>query len=378
MNFFAPRYVVEADRLAKQVTLTLRYKKDILADSQSSQAAARLRDLREAARNRSKQQVTEISSELHKFVERVTPERQRTEIQGAVETVIVSVVLVLGIMAYFLQAFKIPTGSMQPTLNGIIAKRMTEPPPSVVVQAAQFLWLGRTYVNVVSRAPTDTIARLRATRPKFLGIPFLWDGTEITMTSGRRYEIGITPVVLTNQMGVREGQTFEENDVIVRGYADLGDHLVVEKFSYHFAAPQRGDVFVFGTKGIFGIPTGPDLSSQNYIKRIAGVPGDTLQIRQPNLFINGQPAQQWVFQRVASQSDGYTGYRNDSGGDPAMTYLATPDSTVQVPPRRYFALGDNSASSLDSRYWGFVPGDNVVGRGVLVYWPFTRHWGVVR
>jgi signal peptidase I len=61
-----------------------------------------------------------------------------------------------------------------------------------------------------------------------------------------------------------------------------------------------------------------------------------------------------------------------------MTYLATPDSTVQVPQRSYFALGDNSASSLDSRYWGFVPGDNVVGRGVFVYWPFTRHWGVVR
>jgi signal peptidase I len=51
---------------------------------------------------------------------------------------------------------------------------------------------------------------------------------------------------------------------------------------------------------------------------------------------------------------------------------------VTVPPYSYFALGDNSANSLDSRYWGFVPAENVVGRGLFVYWPFTSHWGFPR
>jgi signal peptidase I len=49
-----------------------------------------------------------------------------------------------------------------------------------------------------------------------------------------------------------------------------------------------------------------------------------------------------------------------------------------VQPGSFFALGDNSANSLDSRYWGFVPDRNVVGRGLFVYWPFSSHWGFVR
>ena len=62
----------------------------------------------------------------------------------------------------------------------------------------------------------------------------------------------------------------------------------------------------------------------------------------------------------------------------ARPHLADPNQTFIVPQRHYFAMGDNSYNSYDSRYWGPVPEENLVGRGLLVYWPFNRHWGLIR
>jgi signal peptidase I len=59
-------------------------------------------------------------------------------------------------------------------------------------------------------------------------------------------------------------------------------------------------------------------------------------------------------------------------------YLARPDQSFTVPPQSYFAMGDNSYFSYDSRYWGPVPEENLVGRGLWVYWPFNQHWGLIR
>jgi signal peptidase I len=75
----------------------------------------------------------------------------------------------------------------------------------------------------------------------------------------------------------------------------------------------------------------------------------------------------------AQAGSGYRGYSNY----PGFLYLSTPGETFTVPPKSYFALGDNSYNSSDSRAWGRVPEDNVVGRGLFVYWPFGPHWGFI-
>jgi len=64
--------------------------------------------------------------------------------------------------------------------------------------------------------------------------------------------------------------------------------------------------------------------------------------------------------------------------EPLTEKLLAPDAIFHVPEQRYFALGDNSYNSYDSRWWGPVPEENLVGRGLLVYWPFNRHWGLIR
>ena len=153
---------------------------------------------------------------------------------------------------------------------------------------------------------------------------------------------------------------------------DTGDQVFVDKFSYNFVKPHRGDVFVFRTNHISGIREDPETGSPFYIKRLGGLPGDELRIDPPLLYIDGKIAEGFGFARVMAAKLPYRGYA--LGRD----YLTQPNQSFVVPEHGYFALGDNSYNSYDSRYWGPVPDENLVGRGLFVYWPFNWHWGLIR
>ncbi len=374
-----PRYVQDSETLIKAAKRILNYRKDVAAPDQLDEARAGIARVRDAIKQRSAPAVKEAEKPLVDVLTKIDPPRSNSWIRDNVELIVVVVAIALGLRAYYLQPFKIPTGSMQPTLSGIIAKKVDDPAPNILVQAFQFVTLGRTYADVVSEEDNDSITDITPVKLKLL-----WDGSLIRMSSGRAYTVGIAPEILEGQLGLRPsyyevnpqlGKKYRKGESIVRGYADLGDQVFVDKVSYNFAQPHRGDIFVFKTNGIPGIGR-PDGPSEHFIKRLAGTPGDALQIIEPILSINGQPAENYVFKRVESRQNGYTGYTNQH--EQPMRYLGTPNDTVTIPPNSYFALGDNSANSLDSRYWGFVPADNVVGRGLFVYWPFTSHWGFPR
>lgn len=371
-----PRYVQDSETLIKAAKRILNYRKDVAAPDQLDEARAGIARVRDAIKQRSAPAVKEAEKPLVDVLTKIDPPRPNSWIRDNVELIVVVVAIALGLRAFYLQPFKIPTGSMQPTLSGIIAKRLDGPAPNVLVEAFQFVVLGRTYADVASEEDNDSIADITPVK-----LRLLWDGSSIRMASGRVYTVGIAPEILEGQLGLRPsyyevnpqfGKKYQKGEPIVRAYADLGDQVFVDKMSYNFGSPHRGDIFVFKTNGIPGIGR-PDGPSEHFIKRLAGVPGDTLRIVEPDLSINDQPANDYVFKRVESRQNGYTGYTNQHGQP--MRYLGTPTDTVTIPPNSYFALGDNSANSLDSRYWGFVPADNVVGRGLFVYWPFTSHWG---
>jgi signal peptidase I len=180
------------------------------------------------------------------------------------------------------------------------------------------------------------------------------------------------------------GRKLNPGDVIARGHTDTGDHVLVDKCSVHFFPPKRGDVFVFNTANI---PThenvlNPGGPAQFYIKRLAGMAGDKLRIDPPALYRDGQIAPETPFQKVMSGdiTSPRTGYRGYSNGPEHGRFgiLGSPTATYEIPPHSYFALGDNSFHSSDSRDWGPVPEKNVIGRGWMVYWPFNSHWGWVR
>jgi signal peptidase I len=109
----------------------------------------------------------------------------------------------------------------------------------------------------------------------------------------------------------------------------------------------------------------PNRQSQHYIKRLCGLPGDQFEIRQPELFINGERAQEPGIIRVMET----TGYRNYN------RQHRFNEGTLQA--KEYLALGDNSPASWDSRGWGAVPEGSLVGPALFVYWPFGHHWGFI-
>ena len=123
--------------------------------------------------------------------------------------------------------------------------------------------------------------------------------------------------------------------------------ILVDKWSYLFHAPTRGDIIVF---------VAPPHHDQDYIKRIVALPGDTISIRDTTVIVDGVTLHETYVDP------------NRQGNPYAYKTL----SNVVVPPNDYFVLGDNRVGSSDSRDWGFVPRANIIGRAALVYWPLGQ------
>lgn len=134
-----------------------------------------------------------------------------------------------------------------------------------------------------------------------------------------------------------------------------GDRVMTEGITYLSRKPRRGEIVVFITDGIPTLPSG-----SFYVKRVAGEPGDRVRISGGKLFINEKqvpptnPAQE-----IAE-------------GLPSEAMPLSPPTDLTVPSGCYFVLGDNSRNSADSRYWGCVPRNNIVGRVSFCFWPPNR------
>lgn len=125
------------------------------------------------------------------------------------------------------------------------------------------------------------------------------------------------------------------------------DRILVNKFLYKFRKPKRGEVIVF---------VYPENPKKDYIKRLIAFGGEKVSIKDGEIYINGK--------RLQSPPSITSRYYYSVG------YYGTRE--VVVPEGNFFVLGDNSANSKDSRYWGFVPEKNLIGQAFFIYWPLTR------
>ncbi len=379
MSFFKPKHIKEGKLLLKGVRKFVRYNRDLIKDEQAKKIEVIEGEFREKLDQAevTEDELNKAAVELTDVCEKSVPSYKSSMLKENLEVIFVAVVIAMGIRAYFVQPFKIPTGSMQPTLNGIIAyphKQAHSVEGSDYTEPGRFgqiwekLYYGRNYINLVAEG-SDTVLLSQMEEVKFLRF---FTRTEIPCSSGRVYTVSGTKKkvreLITNS--VRHNQVVKKGQPIARGYIDTGDQVLVDKFSYHWIKPKRGEVFVFVTRGIDGIERtfSPDQrmgGAQHYIKRLGGVPGDELKVEPPNLFINGKLAEEEGFRNVMSKENGYNGYTSGVGYQ----------LDFKLGDEEYVALGDNSGNSYDSRGWGVVPRDNIVGRALYVYLPIGHHWG---
>jgi signal peptidase I len=158
----------------------------------------------------------------------------------------------------------------------------------------------------------------------------------------------------------------------------IGDHLLVDKLAYAPSGPlsrhilpytdiKRGDIIVFRY---------PVDISQTFVKRCMGVPGDRIRIINKEVYLNGvklnEPYKVHKADYIDSYRDNFPGEPNVSVDRRAIDMLQNHvvNGEVVVPPNSYFAMGDNRDFSLDSRYWGFVPRENIIGKPLVVYWSY--------
>ncbi len=173
-------------------------------------------------------------------------------------------------------------------------------------------------------------------------------------------------------------QSFVIPTVSMEGTLLQGDHLLVDKLAYAprgvlsnhvlpYQPIRRGDVIVFRW---------PIDIRQNYVKRCIGIPGDHIRIVNKQVILNGKKLDEpYAVHRTPyfdSYRDNFPAEPNVHLLEPALAMLEhnVVNGEVVVPPGHYFAMGDNRDNSLDSRYWGFVPRENIIGKPLMIFWSY--------
>jgi len=150
MFFLTPRYITEAKHYRHALKRVINYKKDILPPDQLGALEDLLARLNKAIKSRDRSTLSGLQEEIDKTIGKVAPPPKHAGWAENVEVFLVAIVIAAGVRAYILQPFRIPTGSMQPTLYGIVGNPTTTPPPNMLKRAFEFVWLGRTYFDVVA------------------------------------------------------------------------------------------------------------------------------------------------------------------------------------------------------------------------------------
>ena len=408
-NFLLPGWKKEAKHLLKGSKKFIHYKRDLLAADRIDEIESRRADLKAAYVAGDRAAAAEAGKHLSDTCERATSKAfHQSWWEENLEVIFVALVVALGLRAYIVQPFRIPTGSMQPTLNGIVIRSEGADfeKPWIGKRAWDYVYSGRRYLNIVSDADKQIVDM----RDKSW---FLFTRTQLVFSDGSTLNVPSASGEVADTFEVKRvrdqtgrvrtiGKSFKKGEVIFNGSITTGDLVLVDRISYHFRKPKRGEVFVFDTRAL---PTGgdihPELAAQaggsHYIKRLCGVPGDALSIDEPDLLNHGEIVQAPGIRRVAEREGVYA---LDYDGNPRRGYhLADRRNATQFrrPPlvdpgdvfeleisekrgmSEYAALGDNTSNSLDSRYWGPVHEYNLVGPGWFSLWPFgSGHCGFIR
>jgi signal peptidase I len=386
LRWFLSSKVRHATQMWKHVRKILSAQRDLLAPEAIQAVSKAIEDLRQTARTRSDKVALEAQmTNLEKVANKWLKPYPSAALRENVEVLLVAIAVAMGIRTFLLQPFKIPTGSMQPTLFGITEENLLDRPdytvPNPLVRFLDYWYRGISFKHETALAD-GPIEKAEPKPQKFL----LFNLKQNFYIAGVKHTVWFPPDDLWRRAGLldtaRMGQVYRRGEDVIKLRVISGDHLFVNRVSYNFRRPKRGEIIVFETRGIAGIQQ----QDQFYIKRLVALGGETVRILDDrHLEIDGRrlDASTPRFENVYSfdpneppENSKYSGHLNATilnkhsprGFETSM--LFTNDIVrLFVEPRHYLVMGDNSMNSSDSRYWGDFPQGNVIGKASFVYWP---------
>jgi len=302
------------------------------------------------------------------------------------DTFVVAISVAMAFRAYFYEPFNIPTGSMMPTLYGnhSVAAKPSDATfwDKGPMKFLKWAWTGDWFKVVESPASGSLVMKQTNNGCIRLSVSTMPNkGYEVPTDAFRQAANGLPylPNGLTHGSHVRAGE------LIWCGTVKSGDFLFVNRWIWNFRHPKRGDVMIFATAGLNGVQQGT-----HYIKRMVGLPGEEITMDPPRLVVNGKavPEEGRIGQisrqeKFSPEAFPYAGFNFSGAADPRFNVpgrtLAKAGDVVKLGADEYYACGDNSPASFDSRWWGPVPGKLLRGRAGAVFWPFgSPRWGVIR
>ncbi|HEY5912214.1 MAG TPA: signal peptidase I [Verrucomicrobiae bacterium] len=405
VRWFLSRTVRQAVAMGKHVQKLVHHQRDILAPQAIQSIEGPIRELRRAVQSGvDKPALEKLMEKLEAAANKWLKPYPHAAWRENVEVLLVALAVAMGIRTFFLQPFKIPTGSMQPSLFGVTSVpdySQLYDPATVQPGSAEFKiptgwervrdWFaGVSYLDV--RAQADG-------RLERVDLPFkilIFNIYQTLQIGGVTHWIWFPPDYGASTLDRRVGlqlrdrdKVYHKGEEVIRMKTVSGDHLFVDRITYNFRAPRRGEVIVFETKGITALP-----QDQFYIKRMVAMGNEKVQIGDDrHLVIDGKrlDASTPHFEKVYSfdpkqppSENHYSGHVNEKvvrqyyprfPGELARWF---PDGSAvfQVHPEHYMVMGDNTMNSYDSRSWGDFPAKNVIGKSFFVYWPITDRFGV--
>ena len=351
-----------------------------------------------------------------------------------VEVFLVVAVALMGFRSFFFQPMAIPTGSAQPTFYGIVGENLQDNPDAVIPSGFKKWyrsWIhGESYYHVIAK--NKGVFKIIDSEPDPV-FPFVYK--QRFFIGDRKYTVWFPPKHVSREAnlwhyaGLRSHfpssrKHFEKGETIIKIKVTSGDRLFVNRLIYNFRRPRRGETIVFKSTGLEGQGL---TANTHYIKRLVALGGETVSIGDDRrIRINGQPldASDSGFEFVYGfnpnnppQKDAYSGHVNGTvekrwrnwdrsrhsrrsyswkemlqhfemegphecprfDGKSLTANLApkfrNADEKFQVRENHYLTFGDNTLNSRDSRYWGDIPREKVIGKSGFVFWPISERFG---